>query len=571
MFIKTLKISKGNECIREISFHKGLNLIVDNSPLNEDDSVIYHVGKTTVLKLISFCLCGDTSYISSNIGNNKEDSDRFRNYLINNKILITLVLTEDLDDINSKEVVIERNFQLGKNALIKINGKKILKRYFESELASIIFPKSDVANPSFIPLITHNFRYSNHNLHRALKTLNRENTEEEYDSLYLYILSITFKGIAKKQSISTQINEEYMYRLKLLKGQNVKSYEIAIADINREISNLNKEMAALSNNDVFMELNNIRYKKYRNNALIESLNIRKDIILDTQKDMDKQRASIDERHIEQLYREAKTYLPNIRKNFDDLALYHNEMMIEKTKFATQEIPSLTKRIENKEHNAIDLNKKEGELLDFINTQNMDNSVFDILEKLDVLYMFKCDYEVILNKIKQSEINIQKLEKTLNAINQELYSDEFEERLKTQINKFNEYFVQISKEIYDEQYVLNFNKEINRNTDKTVYNFNVFNLNLRANKKQGESLCFDLAYIKFTNEERFSCLHFLLNENKDLLDYIHLLKVSNFINQNNIQLVIPLLSNKIEESLLDKSNIVLELSKEDKLFKADILQ
>lgn len=571
MFIKTLKISKENECIREISFHKGLNIIVDKSSISADKYGIHHVGKTTVLKLISFCLCGDISDVLIHIGNSKEDSESFEKYLINNKILITLVLVEDLDNVNTKEIVIERNFLPGKNGLIKINGKKILKRYFESELTSIIFPKSDVANPSFIPLITHNFRYSNHNLHRALKILNREKTHDDYESLYLYILSCTFKGIAKKQAISTQINEEYMYRVKLLKGQKLKSYESAIVDLNKEIYELIKKIKTLSNHKAIIELNNIKYKIHRNTSLIYALNVRKDIILETQKDMDKQVSNIDEKHIEQLYREAKTYLPNIQKNFDDLALYHNEMMIEKTKFATQEIPSLTKRIANKENNIIKLKQREGKLLDFIKTLNLEPNIFEILEKLDDLYMFKCNYEIILNKIRQSEQNIQKLEKDLNAINQELYSDEFEEKLKTQINKFNEYFVQISKEIYDEQYVLNFNKEINRNTDRTVYNFNVFNLNLRANKKQGESLCFDLAYIKFTNEERFSCLHFLLNENKDLLDYVHLLKVSNFINQNNIQLVIPLLNHNIPDTLLDKSNVILELSEDDKLFKAKVLQ
>lgn len=53
MFIKKITISSPLQVIREIPFHKGLNLIVDES----DGQVTGNgVGKTTVLKLIDFCL-----------------------------------------------------------------------------------------------------------------------------------------------------------------------------------------------------------------------------------------------------------------------------------------------------------------------------------------------------------------------------------------------------------------------------------------------------------------------------------------------------------------------------------
>ena len=55
MFIEKLKISTKYETIREMTFHTGMNLIIDNTPLTADlKSTGNNVGKTTVLKLI-FC------------------------------------------------------------------------------------------------------------------------------------------------------------------------------------------------------------------------------------------------------------------------------------------------------------------------------------------------------------------------------------------------------------------------------------------------------------------------------------------------------------------------------------
>nr|WP_307924987.1 hypothetical protein [Mycoplasmopsis bovis] len=55
MYLKSLKISKGDEVIRYLEFKKGLNLIVD-SKLNSDlTKTGNNIGKTTVLKLINFC------------------------------------------------------------------------------------------------------------------------------------------------------------------------------------------------------------------------------------------------------------------------------------------------------------------------------------------------------------------------------------------------------------------------------------------------------------------------------------------------------------------------------------
>ena len=95
MFLKSLLISTPTKEIREIIFHKGLNLIVDETPLGETLTG-NNVGKTTVLRLIDFCLGRDGSVVFKDPENKREVYQLVKDYLIDNKIIITLTLVDDL-------------------------------------------------------------------------------------------------------------------------------------------------------------------------------------------------------------------------------------------------------------------------------------------------------------------------------------------------------------------------------------------------------------------------------------------------------------------------------------------
>ncbi len=59
MFVKRLEIKTGlGNPIRDIKFSEGLNLIVDNTSTINQRETGNNVGKTTVLKLIDYCLGG---------------------------------------------------------------------------------------------------------------------------------------------------------------------------------------------------------------------------------------------------------------------------------------------------------------------------------------------------------------------------------------------------------------------------------------------------------------------------------------------------------------------------------
>lgn len=62
--------------------------------------------------------------------------------------------------------------------------------------------------------------------------------------------------------------------------------------------------------------------------------------------------------------------------------------------------------------------------------------------------------------------------------------------------------------------------------------------------------------------------FLLNDKKELMHDNQLIKVAEFLQNKNIQLVISILRDKLPVAVLDKAHIAVELSQREKLFKIE---
>lgn len=571
MFIEKLKISTKYEIIREMNFHKGMNLIIDNTPLTDDlKSTGNNVGKTTVLKLIYFCLGGEGKDIYTDEENKNKVYEEVKSFLINQEVLVTLTLTNGFNIQKKERLVIERNFLSGKNAIRKINGESLLKKDFENELLAKIFPEHKNEKPSFKQIISHNIRYKDNSINKTLKTLDSFTSDVEYETLYLYLLGCGFDSGAKKQALTNKIKQENAYKERIEKKQKKNSYEVALAIIEDEIVELNNKKSLLNINENFEEdlnrLNEIKYKINRISSFITKLEIRRDMIVEAKNEMEKDVSSIDLEQLKLLYSESKEYIPNLHKTFEDLVAYHNKMIVEKISFITKELPSLSDRIESEKKTLKALLNDEKELSQKISKSDSFNDLEKIIAEINEKYRLKGEYENIISQISEVDSILEGIENELENIDQYLYSSDFQEKLKKQITKFNRYFSAVSYELYGERYALTYDIINNKKTNKPVYKFSTFNSNMSSGKKQGEILCFDLAYTIFADEEGISCLHFLLNDKKELMHDNQLLKVADYVIKKDIQLVVSILKDKLPNDLLKRANVVVELSQEDKLFK-----
>ena len=158
---------------------------------------------------------------------------------------------------------------------------------------------------------------------------------------------------------------------------------------------------------------------------------------------------------------------------------------------------------------------------------------------------------------------------LTEIDNSLFSSEFEESIKIQINKFNKYFSEISHQLYGEQYALKFDLTTNRAGQK-LYKFSAFNINFSSGKKQGEISCFDIAYTKFADGEEIPCYHFLLNDKKELMHDNQLIEITELVERSDIdvQFVASILKDKLPAKLNNDKYFVLKLSQHDKLFRIE---
>ena len=155
---------------------------------------------------------------------------------------------------------------------------------------------------------------------------------------------------------------------------------------------------------------------------------------------------------------------------------------------------------------------------------------------------------------------------LKTISDGLFSVDFKKDLDARIERFNKFFSAVSKELYGENYFLSV--DINESKGKKFYKFSAYNMNLSSGKKQGEILCFDIAYILYARQENIPHFDFLLNDKKELLHDNQLEKVADFVAKHNIQLVLTILKDKLPQSLVKQENIILELSQKDKLFRIE---
>lgn len=571
MFIKRLIISSPTEVIRDIEFSSGLNLIIDDTPADDSKSTGNNVGKTTVLKLIDFCLGAKANIIYTDTENKKEVYDVVKDFLIDEEIKITLILTENLNNPGAKQLELQRNFLTHKKAIRKINGKTVLDKEFENELERCIMPEKQAEKPTFRQIISHNIRYKDENINNTLKTLDKFTTDIEYETLYLYLLGCTFNEGAKKQALIAQINQEETFRERLEKKQTKTTYEIALALVDDEIDALNVKKSSFNLNETLEEdlelLNTTKYKINRISSQISKLEIRKNLIEESVVELEQSISHIDLQQLKLLYNEVIANISGIQKTFEDLVAYHNNMVVEKIKYISQDLPGISQKLKTSREELAMFLKEEKELTEKVakgdSFEELEKVIFELNEK----YRVKGEYEIIISQLNEVEENIKELNNKIVSIDNYLFSDDFEILLKEQVKKFNKLFSSISQELYGEKYALTFQKMTNKKGQQ-FYKFNAFNANMSSGKKQGEILCFDLAYLLFADEEQLPCLHFLLNDKKELMHDNQLVKVAEFVQSQNIQLVISILKDKLPTTVLDKAHIAVELSQKNKLFKIE---
>jgi uncharacterized protein YydD (DUF2326 family) len=565
MFLKTLKIENGDSLIREIPFHTGINLIVDDTHTSDKKESGNNVGKTTVLRLIDFCLAGkgENIYKDSEF-KYKSNNDIIEKFLKENNIIITLILKEDLDITSSKEITIRRNFLSRKLKILELDGEEYGNDEFPRKLKEIIFNSLNL-KPTFRQIISKNIRDEKNRLQNTVKVLHPTTTMEEYEALYLFWLGIPSDNSDRKQKILSQIKIEENLQKRLRKESNYSRIEQALIIINRNISELEEKKNSFNLNENFeKDLEELNVAKKEINKLstqISQLQLRKELVLESKLELEKEIVEVNTDQIQSLYNEAKVLIPDLQKTFMDTLSFHNKMIQQKLEFILKELPTIEESIKELKRHLDTFREKEKSYTSVLQKAGALEELQKIIEELNFTYEKRGNLEE-QKRMWDSSISTQEsLSSELDSIN--LGIDSKDELINERITIFNRYFSDISSRLYNEQFILSPDK------NDRGYELNISSIsgNLGTGKKKGQIAAFDLAYILFAQEIGIDYLHFIMH---DQIENVHDNQITSLLTEIvsgiNCQYVLPILQDKLPSDIEVEQYITLSLSQSDKLFK-----
>lgn len=570
MYLSKLTISSPGKVIRDIEFHKGLNLIVDET-LENTTGTGNNVGKTTVLRLIDYCLGGDVDGIYRNPEDKHESYVLVKDFLTGNNVIVTLILVDDLDT-PSKKVVIERDFKTGRSSLIRINGKDVTRKDFVAKLESAIFPEVKTETPSFRQIIAHNIRIDNLRLENTLKTLTM-GKNEEYEALYLFMFGCPNDSAARKTQLAQELVTEKKYKRRMERNRSKNEYKAAISVIESDIEKLVERKDTLNINENLQQdidnLNALRAQINKVTSRTSLLSMRRELINETVESFDKQNFGEDVVQLEMIYKQASAYVPKMQRTFKELVDFHNTMLENKKAFVAQELPSIQEEIESLSVELERLKEKETVMAEKVLKSDTYEELEGIIVQLSELSRRKGEFESYISQIEMAEKAIKEKCEEMKKIDDGLFTEDFAQRLDAQRDKFNKIFSEVSHEIYNEQYIISY--EVDTQKGKQLYKFHITDVaNFSSGKKQGEISCFDIAYTVFADQEGIPCLHFILNDKKELVHGNQLNKFAEAVNKYNVQFVCSMLYDKLPPVLRKDEHVVVRLSQDSKLFRIEEL-
>lgn len=564
MFLRSLTIHNEDVLIREILFHKGINLIVDERTSKDKTESGNGVGKTTVLRLIDFCLDGSGSniYIDPEF---KNKNKKIETFLKENNILITLELIEDLDNNNSKLITIQRNFLSYKQKIQKVNRETLSNDEFSSTLKELIYETTE-KQPTLKQLKSKNVRDEKNKLTQTIRVLPQNiTTDAIYESLHLFWFGIDIDTSKDKLVRDKNIEEKLQTRLR--KESNLSQINQSLIIINKQIEVLNKRKELFNLNEKYEEelhgLNNIKSNINKVSTNLSRLELRKELILESKVDFEKDITNINIDQIKRMYEKAKSFIPNIQRTFEETVSFHNEMIQQKVAYITEELPALEHEINQLKRSLNYLIIQEKSTSESLNKSGVIEDLQLIINDLNIYYEKKGNFEEQKRLWEKSNDKLNQLNDKLEKINKNIISKD--ELIQQRIVEFNAYFSDISSRLDGVHSLLSADNE------GGIYKFKIDNIegNPGTGSKKSQMASFDLAYIKFADTLKIPCLHFIL---QDQIENVHSNQISNLlteiVDEVNCQYVLPVLRDKLPSNIDITPFEILSLSQSDKLFKVE---
>lgn len=564
MQLNKLAVYKNEKIVREVTFKKGLNLIINSA--SDEAKTGNGVGKSTPSRLLDyvFMSTGKDIYTEPEFGGNIPEVFE---YITTNSIYIEL----EFRGHDGRDSRVGRTLTPNqKESVYYVSGEVCEKSVYATLVSTQIFGQSK-EKPT-VRNLSHKFiRNTNEKMQNTTRFLHGNTSPDVYDQLYLFLYG--FSGLdllrdkaAIKNKIKTKTKHLSAYRnphresalQKMINPLRIEDKAIKSkidsfdftgseeADV-RELVNIQGQISDVT----------VAYSKVK--SRIEYID--KSILR-----LRENASSVDGRELSDIYQQAGVSISGgLKRSYEDLVVFHNQVILNK-------VTLLSKDVEGYKEEAVGVKQKIDEL------HSQESGIFTKMKEPDTLKSISQIYneqssireqiasvDALLNKIEETKKAIEYLEDSKGEIIKEISNNT--QQLDENIEKFNEYFGDLSKKFYGDRYIF----DLEFDSEKEKCQFEVANIspNPTGGKKKGELSAFDLAYIEFVEEVKLKRPTFVVHDSIEDVDVNQVYDIFQKADQLNGQYIIALLSDKISDPKFSKfkaESIILELSENDKFFK-----
>lgn len=564
MRLNKLIILKNDSLVREVTFKDGLNLIVNKRTSGKDSG--NSVGKSTLSRVLDylFMSSGHDIYHDAEFG---KDIPEIVSLINNNVLKFSL----DFNTVENKKAVVSRIISIDdKNSKYFLNDVEVDKKQYSEFIAQAVFGLT-TDKPS-LRNVSHKFiRNTNDKMQKTLNFLHGNTTPDVYDLLYLFLFG--FNGlplIKKKGDFNKEIKKQKTYlaayrnpNRETVLAKMIKPLKKEIAEAERNIKNFDFKD---SHDESLKKLSEIQMNISDYSLSYASLNMRVRNIEESILSLKNNITQLVENDLMEIYNSAGIYFNGeLKRTYEEMVLFHNDIIKNKISFLESELLKKKEEIETVNKKINDLHEQESSLFRTIKEPETLKSINQLFNKLTELRENLASIESNLSRINDTNALIKSLEDSREKLLLEI--ELAVQGLEKNIEIFNEFFGDLTKEIYGERYIFDLSFDV----DKGKCNFDISCVTPNSNggKKKGEITAFDLAYIKFVDKIKLKRPTFVIHDSIEDVDVNQIRDI--FFEANNIngQYIVSILSDKFSEDADMKmmmSNSILELSSTNKFFK-----
>ncbi|MBK8202861.1 MAG: DUF2326 domain-containing protein [Bdellovibrionales bacterium] len=424
--------------------------------------------------------------------------------------------------------------------------------------------------PSFRQMIKKFIRIDNHEMSNTLKFLHPSTSEDAYEAIYLYLFGFADQDLLTQKSSLTRDKKRLSVQKLALKEFSYEALKQILAVIETNIAELERKKANFEVTDSISNeikaLEKLRKNISEISISISKLRIKYNLNLQTIEQLSKSRGNINPDTIKLLYEEAKAAIPNLQKSFEDVLKFHESMISNKINFIQKSLASTEEDILQKDKQLNSFIKSEKEVLRGLSHKGALADLQKLDKELNTLHEERGKKLSLITTLDELTQNIKDINNSLTKVNDKIA--EFEADLEKKITAFNLIFAKVSKQLYDEQYVLSFEDHDGKNG--SFYRFKINNVtgNVGSGKKKGQTTAFDLSYLEFLSKFAANTARFILHDKLEEIHVNQLKTMFEIANGIDGQYIVAILKDKIEgfDINLVESNTILKLSENDKFLK-----